>query len=143
MQPTADTSSGAVKNNGACRVLIVDDEAPIQCLFSRILRSSDSDVETDVAGDGSEAVRRFEAGRQDVVLMDLHMPVMDGIAAYHAIESLCTERRWPMPAVVFCTGFAPPAVLGEILRRHPDHAFLPKPVSAEELLEAVLSRAAS
>jgi len=142
MASTADSSTGR-KDNAVCRVLIVDDEAPIQCLFSRILSSADCGLETDVAGDGSEAVRSFAEDRQDVVLMDLHMPVMDGITAYHKIESLCAERQWRMPAVVFCTGFAPPAILGEILHRHPGHAFLPKPVSAEQLLETVLSRAST
>ena len=45
-----------------------------------------------------------------------------------------------MPAVVFCTGFAPPDKLRQVLDSHPDHGFLPKPVSPYELIEAVQPR---
>ena len=68
------------------RVLIVDDHAVVRqglCMFLAL----DPDIEVvGEAGDGREAVERARALRPDVVLMDMLMPVMDGIAATRAVR---------------------------------------------------------
>ena len=122
------------------RILIVDDEECIVYLFRTILNSSFADLEIDVARDGVQAVECFRANRPDLMLLDLHMPVMDGFSAYSEIEALCGRESWDLPSVVFCTGFAPPDKLRQVLTSHPSHGFLPKPVSPDELLDAIESR---
>ena len=122
------------------RILIVDDEECIVYLFRTILTLSFSNIDVDVARNGMQAIESFRENRPDLLLLDLHMPVMDGFSAYSQIESLCATESWDMPSVVFCTGFAPPEKLSQVLASHPDHGFLPKPVSPDELLEAVEPR---
>ena len=122
------------------RILIVDDEECIVYLFRTILSSSFGDLEIDVARNGMQAVESFRANRPDMLLLDLHMPIMDGFSAYNAIESLCAREGWHLPSVVFCTGFAPPDKLSAVLQSHPGHGFLPKPVSPDELVGAIEPR---
>jgi CheY-like chemotaxis protein len=122
------------------RILIVDDEEAIVFLFRAILDSALKNTKIETVGDGAMAVASFRAKRHDVLLMDLHMPVMDGYSAFRKIEELCTGENWNMPSVVFCTGFAPPEILSRIIASDPRHGFLPKPVSPDDLINAVKSR---
>ncbi len=67
------------------RVLIVDDH-PVVRDGLRGLFSGDPDFEVVAeASNGADAISRTEAFRPDVVLMDLHMPTLDGVAASRAI----------------------------------------------------------
>jgi CheY-like chemotaxis protein len=72
--------------------------------------------------------------------MDLRMPVMDGRQAFLAVETMCRERGWEMPAVIFCSGYAPPDAIVHVVARNPIHQILQKPVSNETLVSAVRSR---
>jgi DNA-binding NarL/FixJ family response regulator len=67
------------------RVLIADDERLVRAGFRRIL-DDESDIQVVAeAGDGEEAVARAAEHRPDVVLMDMRMPVVNGIAATRRI----------------------------------------------------------
>ncbi|MDZ4363236.1 PAS domain-containing protein [Brevundimonas sp.] len=68
------------------RVLMVDDTAANRELVGVILGGLGLTVET--ACDGAEAVEAVRSGDYDLVLMDVHMPVMDGLAATRAIRTL-------------------------------------------------------
>jgi len=136
---------GTVGENVPCdrgRILIVDDEGPILRLFRMILSSAVPDREIDLASNGLEAVGAFQNKHHAVVLMDLHMPVMDGQAAFVKIRKLCHARKWEMPCVVFCTGFASPETVRRLIVEDPAHCPLAKPVKWETLVEAVKSRLA-
>ncbi|HEX6455311.1 MAG TPA: response regulator transcription factor [Solirubrobacterales bacterium] len=71
--------------NGSARILLVDDEQSIQTLLSYPLRKDGYHVTS--ALDGSEALRRFEEGRFDLVILDLMLPRMGGVEVCKALRS--------------------------------------------------------
>jgi len=68
------------------RVLVVDDVAELRLLV-RTLLEDERDIELLDAGDGAEAVSLVGTHPVDLVIMDMYMPVMDGLEATHAIRS--------------------------------------------------------
>jgi len=69
------------------RVLVVDDHPVVRSGLSGMLSITDDISVVGEAGDGFEALALVESARPDVVLMDLRMPRMDGVAATGAIVS--------------------------------------------------------
>lgn len=138
--PCAAASSTGAKPRNRTRVLIVDDEGTIVRLFQMILSTALPSVKIDTASNGIEAVELFGTGHHGVILMDLHMPGMDGYAAFNRIERMCRDRGWEMPCVIFCTGFTPPDTVSNVVNSNPVHALLTKPVGGQTLIEAVKSR---
>jgi DNA-binding NarL/FixJ family response regulator len=81
-------------------VVVVDDE-PMVCAHLRTILGSASDIEVvDEAHDGAAGVEAVVRNRPDIVLMDLRMPVLDGIAAIERIVKLAEP-----PVVVVLTTF--------------------------------------
>jgi CheY-like chemotaxis protein len=83
------------------RILVVDDEEPIRKLVARGL--SLDGHECLIAGDGGEAldIITAENGRFDLLLTDIRMPVMDGIAL-----ALAAKRDFPDLTIMLMTGYA-------------------------------------
>ena len=83
------------------RVLIVDDEESMRMLVARAIAMDGHQTVT--AQDGAEALEILtrEAGRFDLLLTDIQMPVMDGIAL-----ALATARDFPRLTILLMTGFA-------------------------------------
>jgi len=82
------------------RVVVVDDE-PMVCAHLRTILGSAPDIEVvDEAHDGAAGVEAVVRNRPDVVLMDLRMPLLDGIAAIERIVKLGNP-----PVVVVLTTF--------------------------------------
>ena len=82
------------------RVLLVDDDALVRAGLSMILGSAPDLLVVGEAADGADAVAAVRAHRPDVVLMDVRMPRVDGLAATAAVTAL--ERP---PRVVVLTTF--------------------------------------
>ncbi|MEX2035083.1 MAG: response regulator [Xanthobacteraceae bacterium] len=83
------------------RILIAEDEDPVRALVARALAQDGHEVVA--TADGAEAldVLQREAGRFDLVLTDIKMPVMDGIAL-----ALATARDFPALPILLMTGYA-------------------------------------
>jgi CheY-like chemotaxis protein/nitrogen-specific signal transduction histidine kinase len=122
------------------RILIVDDEEGIRKLFHMLVSAAFPKSQIDLAPNGADAVESFRAKHHAVVLMDLRMPVMDGREAFMKIQALCEHSRWQRPSVIFCTGFAPPSAIQEIVRAQAGHSLLTKPISGDDLIGAVKKR---
>lgn len=69
-----------------CAVLVVEDEESIQHLLQTILRRHCTSVE--VAGDGEQALAMLRSGEYDVVILDLMLPKVNGLAVSEAIQGL-------------------------------------------------------
>lgn len=75
------------------RVLLVDDQDLIRVGFRLVLEAEADMSVVGEAGDGEEAIRRARELRPDVVLMDIRMPGLDGIAATEAIVAAMPDTR--------------------------------------------------
>ena len=87
------------------RVALVDDQALFRTGI-RMLVASQPDLEVvGEAGDGREAVELAASARPDVILMDIRMPVMDGIEATERIVAASEARGGPGPRIIVLTTF--------------------------------------
>ena len=82
------------------RLLIVDDEALVRAGLKMILESADDLLVVAEADDGADAVEMVRLHRPDVVLMDIRMPRLDGLAATRDVQALPDP-----PKVVVLTTF--------------------------------------
>lgn len=119
------------------RILIADDEIAIRQVFSNALRAEFPDLEIDLAFNGRDAVETFGKGHHAVIILDIAMPIMNGEEAFFRIQRLCRDNRWPMPSVIFCTGFTPPESILEVVRTEKNHCYQPKPVPIETLVSTI------
>jgi len=83
------------------KVLVVEDDAINQMLAKAVLEREGYRV--DLAGDGHEALEAIARASYDAVLMDLHMPVMDGFACSTEIRRLEAARGQPRLPIVALT----------------------------------------
>jgi len=117
------------------RVLLVDDQALFREALSTLLEVRPEIEVVGEAGDGAEALGRAARTRPDVVLMDLRMPVLDGIAATRRLR---TEQ--PDVKVLALTTFDGDEEVFAALRAGAV-GYLLKDVSGDRLVEAVLAAA--
>jgi CheY-like chemotaxis protein len=114
------------------RVLIVDDHPANRDLFRLMMQAGG--CETEEASDGAQAIAAVEAWSFDLVLMDVRMPGVDGLAATRAIRALGSPMRdVPILAV---TADAEAEDAARCLAAGMDH-HLAKPVTQDKLYAAV------
>ena len=113
------------------RVLLVDDQELVRTGLRGILRSRFGFDIVGECADGSEVIAAVESLRPDVVLMDVRMPVVDGVQATRELRS-----RDGSPPVLALTTFDDEEVLAGMLRAGAA-GFVLKGVPAEDLQRAV------
>jgi len=109
-------------------VLVVDDEADLREIFSAWLQDAGCIVFT--AADGVEALEVFETQKIDILVSDIRMPVMDGVALVRAVY----EKRLAIP-IILVTGYEDAGLrwlfgLGV-------EALMEKPLTRKDLLLAI------
>jgi two-component system, NarL family, response regulator LiaR len=113
------------------RVMIVDDHAMVRSGLAAFLSVTDDCVLVGQAQSGAEALRLCGDAQPDVVLMDLVMPGMDGVATTRAIRD-----RFPTVRVIALTSFPEDRLIQEVLEAGAI-SYLLKNVSADELARAI------
>ncbi len=123
--PTENSDDGGQPT----RVLIAEDEALIRLDLKEMLEEEGFDVVAQVA-DGASAVRMTRELRPDLVILDIKMPVMDGL---EAAEEIARDR---LSAILILTAFSQRELV-EQARRAGAMAYLVKPFQKHDLLPAV------
>jgi excisionase family DNA binding protein len=110
------------------RVLVVDDEASIRDLLSKTLALADYEV--DVSPDGRSALERMRLYQYDLLIVDLKMPGMDGLAVIREAKRYKTDL-----AVIIITGFSTESSAIEAVNLGVS-GYLTKPFRVPEVLKA-------
>ncbi|WP_454166968.1 response regulator [Microbacterium lacticum] len=143
----------------AIRVIIVDDESLVRAALRVFLESSDGFELVGEADNGADAITLVRATQPDVVLMDVQMPIMDGIEATQrltrefpglkivALTTFCTERVIVPMLSAGASGFlvkdtSPDRILDAARLAH-EGGYVLSPRVAKELVTSVQSGAAS
>jgi DNA-binding NarL/FixJ family response regulator len=113
------------------RVVLVDDQQLVRAGFRLVLDYQPDLTVVGEAGDGAEALRLLRTTEADVVVMDLRMPVLDGVAA---TRQICAAG--PTPRVLVLTTFDTDEEAFAALQAGAS-GFLLKSVPPEELLSAI------
>ena len=119
---------------GTTRCLIADDQAMVREGFSAVLTAQPGLQVVGLAADGADAVRQVRHLEPDVVLMDVRMPVMDGLQATR--EILGSGACSGLPRVLMLTTFDLDDYVYAALRAGAS-GFLLKDATAAELVTAV------
>jgi two-component system chemotaxis response regulator CheY len=112
------------------RVLVVDDAAFMRKMVSDVLIKGGHEVVGE-AGDGTEAVSRFQELRPEVTTLDITMPQKDGLTALREIIELDPTAR-----VVMCSALGQETKVLESIKAGAKD-FVVKPFQPERVLEAV------
>jgi len=113
------------------RVLIVDDALFMRSMIKDILTTSGRYVVVGEAGNGKEAIEKFQQIQPEVLTMDIVMPVMDGIEATREILKLD-----PGVKIVMCSALGQePLVIESIAAGAKD--FIVKPFTPEKVLKVL------
>lgn len=135
--PAASAAKASIANvreleapPSALRVLAVDDHPANLAVLTAILSSLNAEVV--LATDGLQAVEAARAARFDLILMDIQMPIMDGLTAMRAIRA---EHATPPPIIVISANVSRPEIVEARLAGAVE--VLGKPVGAIGLLHAI------
>jgi len=116
------------------RVLLVEDHPINRVVVTTMLESIGA--ETSISVNGREAVDEAVRGSFDLILMDLRMPVMDGLEATRAIRLHEAESGRPPCAIIMLTASALPSQ-ADLARQAGCNALLTKPVTPARLIETI------
>jgi len=135
-EPTTGTAADTPQapDDGDLRLLAAEDNPTNQQVLSAVLGSLGIDV--DIVPDGKEAVEAWSRGGYDLILMDIQMPVMDGIAAAREIRRIEIEERRRRTPIVALTANALTHQVEEYLAAGMD-AHVAKPIEIAKLYDAI------
>jgi len=132
-QPSAATAPPVQERDLHLHILLAEDSATNQLIAVTNLKKAGHTVE--VAGNGQLAMEALEREEFDLILMDVAMPVMDGLEATRAIRQRELEIGGHMP-IVAMTAFATKEYQNKCMDAGMD-GYVTKPLKAEQLCEVI------
>jgi len=112
------------------KILIVDDAAFMRMMIKDNLKKAGY-TEFVEAGDGEQALVKYEAEKPGIVIMDITMPVMDGIQALSAIKQMDSEAK-----VVMCSAMGQEGMVVEAIKLGAMD-FIVKPFKPDRLVQTI------
>ncbi len=112
------------------RVLVVDDAAFMRMMIKDILSKNGYEIAGE-AENGARAVEKYKELIPDLVIMDITMPEMDGIAAVKQIKKISNDSK-----IIMCSAMGQQAMVIEAIQAGA-RDFIVKPFQADRVLEAV------
>jgi PAS domain S-box-containing protein len=117
-------------------ILLVDDNKDIQLLIQSFLKQYDCRIET--ADNGQIAVEKFKSVTYDLVLMDMQMPVMDGLQAVNEMRKWEKENGKEQKTIIALTGNSSEYDIDNCLKAG-FTSHVAKPIKREQLIDTLLS----
>ena len=133
-EPLLDVDGGQASSEGNLRLLAAEDNPTNQQVLGAVLGSLG--IEVDIVSDGKEAVAAWRGGLYDLILMDIQMPVMDGITAAATIRSLEAKDGRRRTPIIALTANALTHQVQEYLDAGMD-AHVAKPIEIARLYDAI------
>jgi CheY-like chemotaxis protein len=130
--PTERLIAGVIPSLAGRRILIAEDVATNQFLLQAVLAPTGAEVE--IVADGAALLERFALAPADLILMDLLMPGMGGIAALRRLRVMSDAAR--VVPVVALSAYAREADRHASLKAGMD-AYLAKPIVVSELYDLI------
>jgi two-component system, cell cycle response regulator DivK len=115
------------------QVLVVEDSSVIQNITKKVLQSQNYQIT--VVKNGLQVLEVLEKATFDIILMDINMPVMDGMECARQVRKLTDDKKSMIP-IVAITGNAKNYTL-EDFREAGINEFLQKPLNFDALVETV------
>lgn len=115
------------------KVLVAEDSSVIQNLTKKILQIQNYSIAS--VKNGEQVLKNLETENYDVILMDINMPVMDGMECAKRIRSLSDKEKAETP-IIAITGNAKNYTM-EDFKAVGINEYLPKPLNFDELVETV------
>ena len=117
------------------KVLVVDDEEKNIQLIGSILKKHEKKVKIFVASDGKEAIERCYSFMPDIILMDIQMPILDGLETTKILRS---QSQYDSMKIIALTANAIKGVKQKYTSIGMD-GYLSKPFKPEDLYRAIMS----
>lgn len=112
------------------RILIAEDNLVNQRVITRVLKSVMPDAPVEVAGNGVEVLEAVKRSVYDLILMDIHMPLMDGLEASRKVREMLPPEKQPM---IVALSADTQAQLGDGCRDAGIEQFISKPFRIEDV----------
>jgi PAS domain S-box-containing protein len=133
-RPRAAPELARVEAPASLRILAAEDNQVNQVVLKTLLEQAG--LEVTLASDGAEALEAYENGAWDLVLMDVQMPVMDGLEATRAIRAFENQTGRPRAPIIALTANAMEHQKAEYLACGMDK-LVAKPIQIADLFAAI------
>jgi len=133
-EPAADLASADAPVDRTLRILAAEDNPVNQLVLKTLLVQAG--LQTEIVGDGRQAVEAWEDADWDLILMDMQMPVMDGLEATRQIRQREAAIGRPRTPIIALTANAMAHQIADYMALGMD-AFVAKPIEVSQLFEAI------